>query len=101
IGDGERFAIGETTFTLRASRSPGRQDRTPVEHAVFAPLELQAVRFEDADRRIEVLTRLPEMILGTASAEELHTRVIDFVLAGSPRADAAAIVVVDDHERIA
>ncbi|MGC1272678.1 MAG: adenylate/guanylate cyclase domain-containing protein [Planctomycetaceae bacterium] len=90
-GDGGRFAIGDTTFTVR-QLNLGHQDRTPVEHALFDSQELRSVRFEDADRRIEVLTRLPEMILGTASTDELYARVVDFVLAGSPRADAAAIV---------
>ncbi|HEX6984871.1 MAG TPA: FHA domain-containing protein, partial [Planctomycetaceae bacterium] len=91
VADGGRFAIGETTFTVRRL-TPGVSDRTPVEHATFDPLELRAVRFEDADRRIEVLTRLPDVILGTVSAEELHARVVGLVLAGVPRADAAAVV---------
>ena len=99
VGDGGRFAIGETTFTVRR-RGLIRHDRTPVEHAVFEPQELRSVRFEDADRRIEVLTRLPEMILGTASTDELFARVVDFLLAGSPRADAAAIVTGSSPEGV-
>jgi len=90
IADG-RFAIGETSFTVRAV-SQASAERTPVEQAVFDSQTLRAVRFDDADRRIEVLTRLPDVILGTSSTEEIHQRVVDLVLTGVPRADAAAIV---------
>jgi adenylate cyclase len=91
LSEGGRFAIGETVFSLRRYAS-GPLDRTPVEQAVFDPQSLRAVRFEDADRRIEVLTRLPDVILGTVSSEELHGRLLDLILMGVPRADAAAIV---------
>jgi adenylate cyclase len=88
---GGRFAIGETSFTVRAT-SPSSAERRPVEQAVFDSQTLRAVRFDDADRRIEVLTRLPDVILGTSSTEEIHHRVVDLILTGVPRADAAAIV---------
>ncbi len=99
LGDGGRFAIGDTTFTVRRMGFV-HHDRTPVEHAVFDSQELRAVRFEDADRRIEVLTRLPEMILGAATTDELFARVVDFVLAGSLGADAAAIVAGNDPDDV-
>ncbi len=86
-----RFAIGETSFAVRTV-APSSAERTPVEQAVFDSQTLRAVRFDDADRRIEVLTRLPDVILGTSSTEEIHHRVVDLILTGVPRADAAAIV---------
>ena len=92
VAPGARFAIGETTFTLRVTSRSAAADRTPVEQAVFDSQTLRAVRFDDADRRIEVLTRLPDVILGTSSTEEIHQRVVDLVLTGVPRAEAAAIV---------
>lgn len=91
LSEGGRFAVGETTFIVRRL-SAGSSDRTPVEQAAFDVETLRSVRFEDADRRIEVLTRLPDVILGTASATELHGRLLDLILSGIPRADAAAVV---------
>lgn len=91
VNEGGRFAVGDTTFTVRR-QTAGRIDRTPIEFATFDAASLRTVRFEDADRRIEVLTRLPDLILGAVSAEELRGRLVDLVLAGVPRADAAAIV---------
>lgn len=91
VGDGERFAVGETTFMVRRF-SPGRIERTPIEEAAFDIETLRSVRFEDADRRIEVLTRLPDVILGTMSTAELYGRLVDLILSGVPRADAAAVV---------
>lgn len=94
-----RFAIGETSFTVRAL-SPFSAERTPVEQAVFDSQTLRAVRFDDADRRIEVLTRLPDVILGTSSTEEIHHRVVDLILTGVPRADAAAIVAGSQPDEV-
>jgi adenylate cyclase len=91
VADGGRFAIGETIFEVRR-QVPSTTDRTPIEQATFDPQDLRKVRFDDADRRIEVLTRLPGVILGTSSLEEIHGRVVDLILTGVPRADAAAIV---------
>lgn len=91
LAEGGRFAAGETTFVVRRL-SAGSFNRTPVEQAAFDVETLRSVRFEDADRRIEVLTRLPDVILGTASATELHGRLVELILSGIPRADAAAVV---------
>lgn len=91
VRDGERFAIGDTTFQVRVLLQSS-DDRSLIEQATFDPASLRDIRFDNADRRIEVLTRLPEVILGTTSSEELYSRLIDLVLTGIPRADAVAIV---------
>lgn len=94
------FAIGETTFHVRPIQTL-RQDRTPVEHTTFEPGLLRAVPFDDADRRIEVLTRLPDVILGAMSDDELRDRLIDLSLTGIPRADAVAIVSGTEPSEVA
>nr|MDQ3329661.1 FHA domain-containing protein [Planctomycetota bacterium] len=99
VSDGGRFAIGETSFSVRRKVSAAT-DRAPIEQASFDSQALRGVRFDDADRRIEVLTRLPDVILGTSSTEEIHGRLVDLILTGVPRADAAAIVTGQRPENV-
>ena len=56
---------------------------------------LRQVQFRNPDHRIEVLTRLPDVISGAAGDEELFVRLVSMLLAGVPRADAAAVVAVE------
>src|SRR5262249_15108324 len=49
-----------------------------------------------AQERIELLGRLPELIKNAASDSELFVRLINLLLAGVPRADAAALVAVEE-----
>jgi adenylate cyclase len=56
---------------------------------------LRQVQFRNPDHRIEVLSRLPDVISGAAGDEELFLRLVSMLLAGVPRADAAAVVAVE------
>lgn len=95
---GEHFVIGHTTFTLAnrpgASESSAVQDVT--EHA-FDHLMLRRRHFRDAASRIEMLSRLPDLITGSGSDEELLVRVSGVLLQSTPSASAVAIVAIDDH----
>lgn len=95
---GRHFVIGSTTFTLEASPLEMPDSAVPIEAVTFDRAELRKVRYRDADRRIEVLSHIPEVIWGARTEPELHQRVINLVLAGVPRAEAAAIVSLDSHE---
>lgn len=90
---GDRFVVGETTFYLLESSldsdSPVDQ---PIEEVTFAPGQLKQVRFEDADRRIDVLTHLPEVIWGARTVSERDSRLVNLLLSGVRHADAAAVV---------
>jgi adenylate cyclase len=92
---GEHFVIGSTTFTLAnrpgASDDSGAGDVT--EHA-FDHLALRRRHFRDAASRIEVLSRLPDLITGSGSDEELLVRVTSVLLQATPAASAVAIVSV-------
>jgi adenylate cyclase len=90
---GDRFVIGETTFyLLESSLDPDSPDDQPIEEVTFAPGQLKQVRFEDADRRIDVLTHLPEVIWGARTASERDSRLVNLLLSGIRHADAAAVV---------
>lgn len=89
----DHFAIGETTFRLVQS---GTAEEASAEHMLeemtFDPRVLRAIPFSDAEKRIEVLTHLPRVILGTRTNEDFQLRVVQLLLTGIPRAEAVAIV---------
>lgn len=97
IAPGEHFVIGQTTFTLADQRVDIATDAPePVRQQSFSPQYLRQVQFHNPDHRIEVLCRVPEAISGAAGDNELFVRLVSMLLAGVPRADAAAVVTMQD-----
>lgn len=96
VQPGEHFVIGSTTFSLIESASalwaPSAQ---PIEQVTFTRQTLEHVRFRDPDKRIEVLSHLPDVIWGSRTDPELHLRLVNLLLAGISQAEAAAIVAID------
>lgn len=96
IRAGEHFVIGGTAFTLSDERVNVTVDLPAgAREQAYSPAYLQSVHYRDADRRIEVLSQLPEVISGAATDDELCVRLISLILTGIPRAMAAAIVAID------
>jgi adenylate cyclase len=97
VAGGDHFVVGSTSFIVidqeRASSSA--PSARPIEEVTFSREALAHVRFRDPDRRIEVLSHLPEVIWGARSDTELHVRLVNLLLAGVSQADAAGIVLVD------
>lgn len=106
VRPGEHFVLGETSFQLvdaAGEESPlDSPEAQPVEEVTFDRLDLERVRFRDADRRIDVLSHLPQVIWGARTESELHLRLVNLVLAGVAHAEAVAIVDLDegDHVRL-
>lgn len=95
---GEHFVIGKTTFTLVDEKVNVSLDAPlPVSEQTYSPLALQRARFRNADQRIEVLSRLPEIIAGARTDNEMLVRIVNVLLAGVPRASAAAIVAQEEE----
>jgi adenylate cyclase len=95
VGIGGSFQIGDTIFTLCESSAvpePHERGAADVTEVTYSRRELQAVRYSDADRRIEALAGLPELIRMSASDEELEAQVVQVLLSGIPGAAAAAVV---------
>ena len=93
---GEHFVIGNTTFTLVDQRVSLSADiPRPVQQHAFSREYLKQIPFRNPDRRIEVLSRLPQVISGAAGESELCARLVGMVLAGVPRAQTAAVVAVE------
>ena len=100
LAAGEHFVIGDTTFTLtqrpQAALSPSSADVT--EHA-FDLSMLRKRNFRDAVSRIEMLGRLPDLIVSSTSDEELLVRVVNLLLQSTPAASAVAVVASPDAEK--
>jgi adenylate cyclase len=97
LAAGEYFVIGQTTFTVSSDTVNWSADvRPPNDEQTFSAESLHRVRFRNADHRIEVLSRLPDVIAGAANETELFVRLVSMLLAGIPRASAVALVAVDE-----
>ncbi|MEE9603017.1 MAG: adenylate/guanylate cyclase domain-containing protein [Thermoguttaceae bacterium] len=98
---GEHFVIGQTTFTLADQRVSMTADLPePLQQQSFSSSYLEGVRFRNPDHRIEVLSRLPQVISGATGDSELFVRLVSMLLAGVPRAAAAAVVAIEDRAAI-
>lgn len=92
---GNHFVIGGTTFTLAADRAfVTVAVPQPSQQQAFSAQYLRRMRFRHADQRIEILSRLPEVMSAAASEFDQHVRIVNLLLAGVPRADSAALVQV-------
>ena len=96
IVPGEHFVIGETTFSLveDAIRISVELPQ-PATERTFSAEQLQQLPFRHADQRMDALSRIPEIIAGAASDEELWVRLTNLLLGGIPNGTAAAVVAAD------
>ena len=99
---GEHFVLGNTCFIVMARplSEPLNPPRT-VEEVTFTREALQHVQYRDPDRRVEVLSHLPEVIWGARNDIELNVRLVNLLLAGITQADAAGLVEVGAGESVA
>jgi len=92
---GDHFVIGQTTLTLADERAQvGQHHPQPAGERTFTVQELRGRPFRHADQRIDVLARLPDIISGSASEQEMLVRLVNLLLSGIDRASAAAVVQV-------
>ncbi|HEX4609099.1 MAG TPA: FHA domain-containing protein, partial [Urbifossiella sp.] len=93
---GGSFVVGHTTFALApdapSPSDPGAKPQT----LTLAHGDLADLPFRNAPHRLDVLSRLPDVIAGAASDPDLFTRVCGMLLAGLPQAEAVALVAADE-----
>ena len=91
------FVVGHTLFTV----APARPTPSPhhggmlLEARTIDHTELERLKFRDAPHRLDVLSKLPEVISSASNDADLFARLGDMLLAGVPRADAVALVEVE------
>ena len=95
VSSGEQFRIGRTVFQLVAADLES-DSKAPASERSFHPDELRKVAFQNADQRLEVLSKLPKAIAQTTTDEDLASRVASLVLEAIPTAEAAAVVAFDE-----
>jgi adenylate cyclase len=99
LASGEAFVIGSTRFEVQQvtqSDSPGSR---PIQQLAIDRQQLQRVRYDDAAKRIEVLTSLPAVIRESGVERDLHIRLASLLLAGVQNADGVAIVGLSETQR--
>jgi len=96
---GQSFVIGTTSFELQLNiRSDSSQPPADgVRQLTIERQSLEQVRFNDAARRIEVLTSLPSVIREAAVERELSLQLTSLLLAGISDADLAAVVGLSEQ----
>ncbi|MFO1001231.1 MAG: adenylate/guanylate cyclase domain-containing protein [Planctomycetaceae bacterium] len=99
LTSGQSFVIGSSRFELQQvtqTDSPGNQI---VQQLAIDRQQLQRVRYDDAAKRIEVLTSLPAVIRESGVERDLHVRLASLLLAGVQNADGVAIVGLSENLR--
>jgi adenylate cyclase len=102
---GRSFIIGETEFLLQndvdeqiSFHSESATERT------FRQKALEEFRFRDANEQIELLSSLPRIMDDSPEDEQFAARLVELLIEGVPRADAAAVVqyelTEDDAETV-
>jgi adenylate cyclase len=90
---GESFVSGETMFTITDEKLEVESSTPlPVAEQAFPVQDLQQVAYHDADRRLDILSHLPELIAGATSDAELFIRLGNMLLAGIAQAEVVAVV---------
>lgn len=95
---GEHFVIGSTTFTfVEVESSPADGSNRPAGEYTLSAYDLERVRYRNADQRLDVLGRLPDVISSAANDRELFVGVTNILLAGIRRATIVALVIHDSQ----
>lgn len=96
---GQHFVIGETTFTVVENAVQVSLDLPhPVDQQTFSPAALRDASFRHAQRQIQSLLRLPELMAAGVSDQELWVRLVNLLLTSVTHATAVALIAGDAEE---
>ena len=89
---GEHFVVGNTTFSLANDLAFATLEiPDPISQRAFSGEFLRQIRYRDADRRIALLNRLPDIIASSSNENELHGNFVNLLMAGITGATSVAI----------
>ena len=98
---GDQFVLGVTTFHLiRLGSEPSDLAGPPLQEMTFDAQTMRQIHFRDADRQMEVLMHLPEVIGGASTDDDLFFRLTNLLLAGVSHAEGVAIVRLIAGEKV-
>ncbi len=96
---GQSFVIGNTRFEVQQVTQSDSPRSSPVQQLAIDRKQLQQLRYDDADKRIEVLTSLPAVIRESGVDRDLFVRLANLLLAGIQHAEGVAIVAMKDTQK--
>ncbi len=97
LAGSESFVIGRTRFIVaHADTDDSSGSDSPIEEVVVTRQQLQNVRYEDPDRRIDVLAKLSDVFGSSHGEMERDSRLVSLILTGVRSAEAAAIIALED-----
>lgn len=96
----DQFVIGTTNFFLNRVSPSNSSPQIPYQEMTFTQHELRQVQFEDADRRLEALARLPEVISESTSKEESAAELVAMILVGIRYCEGAAVVSLNAAKQV-
>lgn len=93
VRPGEHFVIGNTSFMLASDQAFGSMSAPdPIRQQTFSADFLEQVQYRDADRRLEILNRLPDLISNANDARELLIGMVNTLMAGIVTATSIGVV---------
>ncbi|MFM9960962.1 MAG: adenylate/guanylate cyclase domain-containing protein [Planctomycetaceae bacterium] len=101
LRSGDQFVLGSTLFHLyRPGSEPSASGDPPLHEVTFDAQTIRQIRFRDAERQMEVLMHLPEVISGARTDDDLFFRLTSLLLAGVSQAEAVGIVRLKDGDQV-
>lgn len=100
LSTGQSFVVGSTRFEFRNVTQTDSSQTSSIQQLAVDRQKLKQLRYEDADKRIEVLTSLPAVIRESGVDRDLYVRLTSLLLAGIQHADGAAVVEISDGKRV-
>lgn len=94
---GQSFVIGATRFEVQQVTQSDSPSSNSVQQLPIDRRQLEQLRYEDADKRIEVLTSLPAVIRESGVERDLFVRLASLLLAGIQHAEGVAVVAMESE----
>ena len=99
VRPGEHFVIGNTSFMVASDQAFGSLSAPdPIRQQTISADFLEQVQYRDADRRIDVLNRLPELIAEANNSDELLIGMVNTLMAGISAATTIGVVQLNQSQ---
>ena len=99
VRPGEHFVIGNTSFMVASDQAFGSLTAPdPIRQQTFSADFLEQVQYRDADRRINVLNRLPEVIAEANNSDELLIGFVNTLMVGISVATTIGVVQLNNDQ---